>query len=146
MFRQAIPRWCSYVLFVAIIAIVGCNQVQHQIVSVVESDEYVINSAEVTGDTLSVSVSFSGGCEDHEFALMMGEGFLESDPVQLSIWITHDANGDTCEAYPTETHDFSLAPIKERYRQAYHRDEGVVILLLKDAPEGQRSLVYEWGE
>ncbi|MXZ01815.1 hypothetical protein F4Y93_14665, partial [Candidatus Poribacteria bacterium] len=64
------------------------------------TDAYTLNSATITEDTLNISVSYSGGCEKHVFTLVVSEGFLESFPVQLPVSIAHDANNDTCEAYP----------------------------------------------
>ena len=106
------------------------------------TDEYVLNSATITDDTLNISVSYSGGCEAHEFTLVVSEAFLESFPVQLPVSIAHDANNDTCEAYPTENYRFDLTPIKTMYQEAYRQEAGTIVLRLKDAPDGE--LVYEF--
>ena len=106
------------------------------------TDEFVVNSATITDDTLSVSVSYSGGCEKHEFTLVASESFLESFPVQLPVSLAHNANGDTCEAYPTEKYQFDLTPIKNMYQEAYQQQAGTIILRLKDAPN--TDLVYEF--
>ena len=106
------------------------------------TDAYTLNSATITDDTLNISVSYSGGCEDHQFTLVVSEAFLESFPVQLPVSIAHDANGDTCEAYPTESYRFDLTPIKTMYQKAYRQEAGTIVLRLKDAPEG--NLIYEF--
>lgn len=106
------------------------------------TDEYALNSATLTDDILNISVSYSGGCEDHQFTLVALDTFLESFPVQLPVSIAHDANGDTCEAYPTENYRFDLTPIKTMYQAAYRQEAGTIILRLKDAPDGE--LVYEF--
>lgn len=106
-------------------------------------DEYRLNTAAVTGDTLTVSVSFSGGCKEHQFTLVTDGVFLESDPVQMRLSIAHNANNDPCEAYPTEEHQFDLSIIKGLYQSAYQRESGKIILLLRDAPDG---LVYEFRD
>ena len=105
-------------------------------------DEYTLNSATITDDTLDISVSYSGGCKDHQFTLVASDTFLESFPVQLHAFIAHNANGDTCEAYPTENYRFDLTPIKTMYQEAYRQEAGTIILRLKDAPDGE--LVYEF--
>ena len=107
-----------------------------------ETDEYVLNSATITDDTLDISVSYSGGCKDHQFTLVVSDTFLESFPVQLPVSIAHNANGDTCEAYPTDNYRFDLTPIKEMYQRAYRQEAGTIILRLKDAPDGE--LIYEF--
>lgn len=106
------------------------------------TDAYALNSATITDDMLNISVSYSGGCEEHQFTLVVSERFLESFPVQLHVSIAHDANNDTCEAYPTENYRFDLTPIKTMYQTAYRQEAGTIILRLKDAPEGE--LVYEF--
>ncbi len=106
-------------------------------------DEYRLNTAVVTGDTLTVSVSFSGGCKDHQFTLVTDGVFLESDPVRLMLSLAHNANNDPCEAYPTEEHQFDLSIIKGLYQSAYQRESGKIILLLRDAPNG---LAYEFRD
>lgn len=106
------------------------------------TDEFALNSATITDDTLTVSVSYSGGCKAHQFTLVASDTFLESFPVQLHVYITHNANGDTCEAYPTEKYQFDLTPIKNMYQEAYRQEAGPIILHLKDAPNVE--LVYEF--
>ena len=106
------------------------------------TDAYALNSATITDDTLNISVSYSGGCEDHQFTLVASDIFLESFPVQLSASIVHNANDDACEAYPTESYRFDLTPIKTMYQEAYRQEAGTIILRLKDAPDG--NLVYEF--
>lgn len=106
------------------------------------TDDFELNSAAITDDTLTVSVSYSGGCEAHQFTLVASESFLESFPVQLHVYIAHNANGDTCEAYPTEDYHFDLTPIKTRYQEAYRQEAGTIILILKNAPN--TDLVYEF--
>ena len=107
-----------------------------------KNDSFVLNDATLTGDMLTVSVSYSGGCKNHEFTLVASDTFLESFPVQLSAYIVHDANGDTCEAWPTEDYYFNLTPIKTLYQDAYRQKSGTIILRLKDAPD--EELVYEF--
>ncbi|MYB96243.1 hypothetical protein F4054_23300 [Candidatus Poribacteria bacterium] len=106
------------------------------------TDAYALNSATITDDMLNISVSYSGGCEDHQFTLVASDTFLESFPVQLHVSIAHDANGDTCEAYPTENYRFDLTPIKTMYQAAYRQEAGTIILRLKNAPDGEH--VYEF--
>lgn len=106
------------------------------------TDEYTLNSATITDDTLNISVSYSGGCEDHQFTLVVSDTFLESFPVQLHASIAHNANGDTCEAYPTDNYRFDLTPIKTLYQNAYRQEAGTIILRIKNAPNGE--LVYEF--
>lgn len=105
-------------------------------------DEYVLNSATITGDTLELNISYSGGCEKHQFSLVSSGVFLESYPVQLRVDLAHNANNDSCEAWLTTDYYFDLNAIKILYQAAYQQEAGTIILLLEDALNGQ--LVYEF--
>lgn len=105
-------------------------------------DPYKVNSAAIDGDRLTISVSFSGGCRRHDFTLVVSPTFRESDPVQLPAVLAHEANGDTCEAYPTESHVFDLTLVRTRYRQFYGPGPGRIILRI--AGVAGDDLVYEF--
>ena len=106
------------------------------------TDNFTLDDAAVSGDTLSVTVSYGGGCEDHTFTLVASEAFQESDPVQLAVTLAHEANDDACERWVTQGYSFDLLPIKERFQNQY-QDSGTIVLQLEDAP-GQ--LLYEFTE
>ena len=106
-------------------------------------DPFVLNDAAILGDTLTLSLSYAGGCRQHEFTLVASEVFLESFPVQLRVSIAHDANGDPCEAWPTQEYEFDLTPLRGRYREAYGDGPGRIVLLLDGAPGG--TLLYAFS-
>ena len=105
-------------------------------------DDYVLNDAAISGDALSVSVSYGGGCETHAFTLVIAVSFTEASPVQLPAVLRHDANGDACEAWLTHSYVFDLAIVRNRYRAVYGTGPGRVALRL-DGFAGDR-LVYEF--
>ena len=106
------------------------------------NDDYVLNSATITGDTLTVSMSYSGGCRAHVFTLVIATSFVDSSPVRLPAVLRHNANGDRCEAFPTESYAFDLAPVRARYRAVYGPGASSVALQLDGVPED--ALVYEF--
>jgi len=106
-------------------------------------DDYVLNGAAIVGDALTLNVSYGGGCATHRFTLVASEVFMESFPVQLAVLLAHDANGDACEAWLTEAYRFDLRVIRDRYREAYGRGPGEVVLLLDDAPSGPLVYAFE---
>jgi hypothetical protein len=54
------------------------------------------------GKTLRVSVTYGGGCEDHEFAACWnGAIATNSDPESLLLTLAHDAHDDLCDALVT---------------------------------------------
>ena len=104
-------------------------------------DEYELDAAAIMGDTLVVTVSYGGGCEEHLFALDASAAFAESDPVQLATALAHNANGDACQRWVTQDYCFNLAPLKARYQAEYQQAAGIIVLLLKGAAS---ELVYEF--
>ena len=115
-------------------------------------DPYNFNNATITGDTLTISVAYGGGCEDHEFTLLAEPTFIESDPVGLGISIVHNANLDPCQRWVEEDYHFDLTPIKTMYQQAYEQNAGAVILRLVASldivtlPQPLPELIYKFAE
>ena len=106
-------------------------------------DPYVANSASVDGDGLTVDVSYAGGCRRHIFTLVISQSFMESDPVQLAAELVHEANGDACERWVTDTRVFDLDLVRTRYQQFYGPGPGTVVLRVEGLPG--ESLVYEFA-
>ena len=107
-------------------------------------DDYVLNNAMIAGDTLTISVSYAGGCERHAFILVISASFIDSSPVQLPVVLRHEANGDSCEAWLTQSYAFDLAIVRSRYRETYGSGAGRVLLQLDGVPADR--LVYEFSE
>ncbi len=98
------------------------------------------------GDTLTITVSFSGGCAPHDFTLVTAAAFMESDPIILDVFLTHDDHGDSCEAYPTERHAFDLTPIRALYQEAYGENSGGIVLRIRDGEMNVLDeITYEFG-
>ena len=109
-----------------------------------ESDAYELevdgdHAPVIENDTLTLTVSYSGGCAEHVFTLVRDGSFMGSDSVYLIVTLTHDDNDDTCEAYPREGYVFDLTPIKTLYQEAYRTDEGSIILHLWHLPYPRHS-------
>ena len=91
-------------------------------------DAFALNSAAVTGDSLLLSVSYSGGCKKHVFDMFMTPAsFMESFPVQANLILRHSANEDPCDAHITSDLTFDISPIADLFRQSY-APNGIVIL------------------
>lgn len=106
-------------------------------------DAYELSRATITDDTLTITVSYGGGCEAHQFTLVASDSFLDSFPVQLNVSLAHNANGDACEAWITEAYHFDLTPIKTLYQEVYRQEVGTIILRLENSPT--EELVYEFA-
>ena len=101
------------------------------------ADSYRPGDAGIVGDTLRVTVSYGGGCADHAFTLVLADAFQMMDPPRLPATLAHQANGDPCEAWLTETLEFDLTPLKE-----LHGGTGTVALVLVFADGTERELRY----
>ena len=108
----------------------------------VGNDDYLLNTASIAGERLTVSVSYGGGCETHAFTLVIAASFIESSPVRLATVLAHEANDDECEAWLTRSYTFDLSIIRTRYREAYGPGAGRVVLQLDGVPDD--DLVYEF--
>ena len=74
----------------------------------VESDAYRLEDAYITGEKLFIEVGYSGGCKEHEFTLIWPEVITMIYPPQFSVSLSHDGNGDLCEAFLRDTLEFDL--------------------------------------
>lgn len=101
---------------------------------------YEVNAVALVGDTLTVSVSYGGGCEDHTFTTCWPDGsFMESSPVQASLELFHEDNDDACDAWLTEDVAVDLLPLKEAWQAAYAQSSGTIIVHL-----GGESVTYSF--
>ncbi|WP_419940267.1 hypothetical protein [Candidatus Palauibacter sp.] len=75
--------------------------------------------------------------------VVISKTFRESDPVQLPALLAHDANGDSCDAWLTESLVFDLALVRTRYQQFYGPGSGKVVLRI--AGVSGDDLVYEFA-
>jgi hypothetical protein len=83
----------------------------------------------LVGDSLHVTVAYTGGCRDHEFQL---EHRVRQDTART--WIHHDARGDPCEAYLHDELVLAVPPA------VLERD---AIVLLN--PEGGPPHILRWA-
>jgi hypothetical protein len=86
-------------------------------------DDVMIKDASVVGDSLTMLVSYSGGCKTHDFKAIWDGAMMKSLPGQINVVLSHNANGDMCEALLTQDVTVSLSPL------AAHAANGVVIHL-----------------
>ena len=86
-----------------------------------ELDQVTIRQIEISGDLLTITVAYRGGCADHAFTLHATRCFLESWPLQSEIMLVHDDPDDPCDAIVTDEVVFYLAPLKEICLEMYPR-------------------------
>lgn len=109
-------------------------------------DPFELNEVEIDGDILMLSVSYSGGCESHDFWLFMSPPvFLESYPVQANLYLRHDGHNDACEAYITEEISFDVNRIRDLYYEFYGGYDDIILNVFhyyEDLPGEKISVTY----
>ena len=106
------------------------------------NDPYEIRSVEVQGDILYVGVEYSGGCGEHEFTVCPSD-FRESIPLQMTVSLLHDSNGDTCEAIFSEFIAIDMTWIKEQHQAQYSGTEREVSVTIQ-GPNGGEGFLYSF--
>jgi hypothetical protein len=82
-------------------------------------DPFTVLEAAVLGDRLRVKVQYGGGCKTHAFQGVAWGGWMESHPVQVRLFLSHDAFQDPCDAILTEDRFFDLGPLRRAYQESY---------------------------
>ncbi len=103
-------------------------------------DSFVFNSVKLIKNFLFLNVSYGGGCEEHIF-LLISTSFMESNPVQVNVVLSHEDNNDPCDAWITEEMIFNLLPLKKLYQEQYQVTFAKIILNLEDWED---SLTYKF--
>jgi len=79
--------------------------------NVLFSDPFNILAGDITDDCLRIHVSYGGGCEKHSFSLNYEDLPILSQ-YSGSLLLSHNANGDLCEALITEYLYFDLTSVQ----------------------------------
>ena len=88
-------------------------------------DSINILNASIEGNNLTLEVSYSGGCETHEFKLIGSPMIAKSLPPIRSIVLVHLGKGDACRQLITEKLSFDIRDF------AYTVSESEIYLNLK---------------
>ncbi len=75
------------------------------------NDAAKINSVALGGNILTIDVAYQGNCQEHTFELYAWTGFLQSNPQQGVLFLSHDAHGDTCTENVEQELSFDLTPL-----------------------------------
>jgi hypothetical protein len=87
------------------------------------SESFTIQEASINGNVLRVTVSYIGGCEEHQFELIGNPNIAKSLPPIRSIELVHKSNGDACKEKMEETLLINISNL------AYKQEAGSVIKL-----------------
>ena len=105
----------------------------------VGTDPFWLGDVRIEGDILSLVVTYSGGCEEHEFALWTTPEYAESEPAQHGLFLTHNANGDMCEAAITQELRFDISPLK-----TLHPPDTQVVMIRVGSPIDSAGIMKEY--
>lgn len=86
-------------------------------------DPMTITGSSISGNTLTMEVTYSGGCAEHDFKLVGSEMISKSLPPIRAVRLVHNANGDNCRAVVTEILKFDITDL------AYQQKKGSQIML-----------------
>jgi len=103
----------------------------------VDSDPIQINSAVVSGNTLILNVTYSGGCEEHSFDMVGSQVVAKSLPPIRQIKLIHKKNGDNCRALITKTINIDIREM------ANIQKNGSEIILNLQGFEGRISYTFQ---
>lgn len=76
------------------------------------TDPVTIKHVEQVGEFIMIDVSYSGGCEAHEFDLISDGNFSATYPTELEMILVHNANGDRCRSVVDQRLYFDLTPFQ----------------------------------
>lgn len=74
-------------------------------------DPFQLTDFTVKNDSAYLTVSYGGGCKEHDFKVIWSERYYKTNPPETGILIVHNANGDECKALITETLAFDLTEL-----------------------------------
>jgi hypothetical protein len=108
-------------------------------------DDFFLSDVSIEADELVLDISYSGGCEDHDFTFCTdaSHNFLESFPVQYDIVVTHDAHGDACEAELAHDLRLDLTGIRNLMEEVYPGSESVILRINTPGNE-MVPILYEY--
>ena len=109
----------------------------------IQLDPFDLEGIEIVDDTITLNITYSGGCKKHYFSLYMSPAtFFESYPVQANLYLRHNSNGDACEALVNEDVSFNLRPIAKLYKSFYGQYDEIIINVFEYKSNNKISASY----
>jgi hypothetical protein len=124
------------------VASIPLVQFMFQPYAVIQEDPFVIQSASIDGDVMTLDVEYSGGCLEHEFNLFSIPSFSDVFPIHTNVYLQHIDPGDPCDAVVTTTLQYDLRPIADLYYVYYGQYDPVEIHLADYEGLSQVVLLY----
>lgn len=99
-----------------------------------KSADFTINKISISDNIMTINLSFSGGCKEHDFQLIGSEMVMKSYPAKRPVVLLHHSNGDECEKLITKEIQFDISNL------AIAKKNGEKIYLLI----GKEQYLYEY--
>ncbi|MCX6169482.1 MAG: hypothetical protein NTX65_09085 [Ignavibacteriales bacterium] len=96
----------------------------------IRRDMLNVSNVTLANDLLNFSVGYSGGCREHIIELFAQKEIAKSNPAQVTINLSHFADGDMCEAYVTKEIKFDLSPLKTFLKNNYNITDRIILNIL----------------
>lgn len=77
-----------------------------------ETDAFNIQKIEQIKNFLVLTISYGGGCREHDFVLVHNGAYKESMPPQLDVQLRHNAHDDRCRALLTQQYKIDLSTLQ----------------------------------
>jgi len=102
-------------------------------------DRYKLNDIKIVGDSISINLSYSGGCRNHVFNLIAKNYFGDTASPIAELHLSHNSNFDPCDQYVTEDCTFNLLPLKYEFIKMHGVKTGSIRLVLEE-----KEVVYNF--
>lgn len=110
----------------------------------IKRDPLNVNSVSLNKDEIKFNVSYSGGCKEHVVELYAFKEIQKTNPAQVTLLLSHNSNGDMCEAYLTKTVSFNLSNLKNHLKSTYNISDKVLLIIHDPSGRPLRSPVVEY--
>lgn len=111
-------------------------------------DAATIVRADMRRDVIELTNRYGGGCEEHIFDLYWDGLFMESNPVQVNLQLSHNSNNDVCRALITEKVFFDLSLLKTSYSAGYQTSQGEIIIHIYEPDSiktARQTVIYSFN-
>jgi hypothetical protein len=110
----------------------------------IRKDMLNVTEVSLVNNMLNFTVGYSGGCREHLIELFALKEIAKSSPAQVSINLSHFANGDMCLAYITRNVQFDLTPLEQFLKSNYGINDRVILIISDPSGRPIKNSVVEY--
>lgn len=101
-----------------------------------KSDDFGIAAMQLYGDLLKLVVTYSGGCETHDFVVWTDNVLSQGQPPAITLFISHDSHRDPCEGLIERAIWIDLSPLQAEFlRVNPNQGSGAISIKLENNSE-----------